>query len=40
MDGIVRIDLANFVTIGLMAFIFVWVINRGLKMAGVPQFGV
>lgn len=31
---IVKPSLVNFVSIGLMAFAGVWVINRGLHMAG------
>lgn len=34
MNGVVRIDLVNFITIGLMAFLFVWLANRGLDWAG------
>jgi hypothetical protein len=32
MDGVVKIDVANFITIGLMAFIFVWVSGRVVKL--------
>lgn len=32
--GNIRIDLANVITISLVAFIGVWVINRGLAYAG------
>lgn len=32
--GTVKVDLANFVTVGLIAFIFIFVINRGLAMSG------
>lgn len=35
--GEIRINLSNFVAVGLMAFIGVWVINKGLKAAGVPD---
>jgi hypothetical protein len=38
MDGVVRVDLANFVTIGLTAFVFVWILNRGLKYAGLTEW--
>lgn len=35
--GEIRINLSNFVAVGLMAFIGVWVLNKGLKAAGVPD---
>ena len=34
--GEIRINLSNFVAVGLMAFIGVWAIDKGLKAAGVP----
>ncbi len=36
--GNVRIDLANFVTISLCAFVGVWLINRGLQKANLAQY--
>ena len=33
--GDIRINLRSAVTIGLTAFIAVWVINRGLQYAGM-----
>lgn len=36
--GNVRIDLANFITISLVAFVGIFVINRGLKKFGLDQF--
>jgi len=36
--GNVRVSLDQFVTVGLMAFIFVWLVNRGLNMAGYSQY--
>lgn len=36
--GNLRIDLANVVTISLVGFLGVWVINRGLKMANLTQW--
>ena len=36
--GNVRIDLANVITISLVAFVGVLIINRGLDMAGLSQF--
>ncbi len=36
--GNVRIDLANFITISLIAFVGVWIINRGLDKAGFSQY--
>ncbi len=35
MDGVVRVDLANFITVGLTAFVFVWILNRALGYAGL-----
>lgn len=35
--GEIRINLSNFVAVGLMAFIGVWAINKGLMAAGVPS---
>ena len=32
--GELRINLSNFVAVGLMAFVAVWLINRGLAKAG------
>lgn len=36
--GNVRIDLANVITISLVAFVGVWVINRALAKAGQSQW--
>lgn len=36
--GNVRIDLANVITISLVGFVGVWLINRGLSKAGLDQF--
>ncbi len=36
--GNVRIDLANFITVSLIAFVGVWIINRGLDKAGFSQY--
>lgn len=36
--GNVRIDVANVITISLVAFVGVWLINRGLKKAGLDQW--
>jgi hypothetical protein len=36
--GNVRIDLANVITISLVAFVGVYLINKGLEMAGLSQF--
>lgn len=38
--GNIRIDLANFVTISLVAFAGIFLINRGLKKAGLDQYAV
>ena len=37
--GNVRIDVANVITIGLVAFVGVWLINRGLRAVGKSQWG-
>lgn len=36
--GNIRIDVSNVVTIALVSFVGVWLINRGLKMAGQSQY--
>jgi hypothetical protein len=36
--GEVRINLSNFVTIGLMAYVAVWAINKGMARAGYGQW--
>lgn len=36
--GNVRIDLANVITISLVAFVGVWVINHGLAKLGQQQW--
>ncbi len=36
--GEIRINLTNFITIGLMAFVALWAINKGLTMAGKPEW--
>lgn len=36
--GEVRINLTNLIAVGAMAFVFVWGVNKGLTMAGYPQF--
>lgn len=38
--GNVRIDVANFVTISLIAFAGVWLIDRALDKFGLSQFKV
>jgi len=37
MDGVLRPDVANFLGIGLVAFIMVWAIDRGFRAIGRPQ---
>lgn len=34
MDGVLRPDAANFIAIGLTAFIMVWLVDRGLRKIG------
>ena len=36
--GDIRVNLRSFVTIGLTAFIMVWLVNRALSYAGLGQF--
>jgi hypothetical protein len=36
--GNIRIDVANVITIALVAFVGVWAINKGLTMAGLQRF--
>ena len=36
--GEVRVNLTNFLTIGLMAFVAVYAINKGLTAAGYQQW--
>jgi hypothetical protein len=38
--GEIRINLSNFLAVGLMAFIGVWAINKGLTAANLSQFKV
>lgn len=34
MNGVLRPDAANFISIGLIAFIVVWLVDRGLRQIG------
>lgn len=34
----IRIDLANIITISLVAFVGVFIINRGLRYAGLTKW--
>lgn len=36
--GEIRINLSNFITIGLISFIFIWVANKGLDYAGLAAY--
>lgn len=36
--GNIRIDLANVITISLIGFVGVWLINKGLTKAGLSQY--
>ena len=38
--GEIRVNLTNFITIGLMAFVAVYAINKGLSVAGMPQWRI
>lgn len=33
--GEMRINLTNFITVGLMAFVFVYIANKALGLAGI-----
>ncbi len=36
--GNIRINVANVITIALVSFIGVWLINKGLGMAGLSKY--
>jgi hypothetical protein len=36
--GNIRIDVANVITIALVSFVGVWLINKGLGMAGLSKY--
>lgn len=36
--GEVRVSLTNFIAVGLMAFVAVWLLNRGLARANLTQY--
>jgi len=38
MDGVLRPDAANFIGIGLTAFLVVWLIDRALRKVGKPTW--
>lgn len=38
--GEIRVNLTNLITIGLMAFVAIFVINKGLTMAGLQQWRI
>lgn len=38
--GEIRINLSNVIAVGLMGFIGVWAINKGLRAAGKPEWAV
>ncbi len=38
MNGVLRPDLANFLLIGGIAFVMVWLTDRGLRAAGYSQW--
>lgn len=31
----IKVDLGNFITVGLIAFVFVFLAHRGMKYAGI-----
>lgn len=38
--GEIRVNLTNFITIGLMAFVAVYAINKALTLGGLPQWRI
>lgn len=38
--GELRVNLTNFITVGLMAFVALYAINKGLSMAGKPEWRI
>lgn len=36
--GELRVNLTNFIAVGLMAFVGVWAINKGLDKFGKPEW--
>lgn len=38
--GELRINLTNFITVGLMAFIALFIISKGLQAIGKPQWNL
>lgn len=38
--GEIRINLTNFITIGLIAFVAVYALNKGLRAAGQGQWAI
>jgi len=38
--GQVRMNLTNFITVGLMAFVAVYAINKALTVANLPQWRI
>jgi hypothetical protein len=36
--GNLRVSLDSFITVGLIAFVFVWVANQGLSALGLSQY--
>lgn len=38
MNGLLRPDLGNLITIGIAGFVAVWLIDRGLRKVGWAQW--
>jgi hypothetical protein len=36
--GSIRIDVGNVITIALVAFVGVWLLNKGLSLVGMSQY--
>lgn len=34
------VNVADFVKIGVIAFVFIWLVNKGLAQIGADQYGI
>ena len=34
------VNVADFVKIGVIAFVFIWLVNKGLAKIGAQQYGI
>lgn len=37
-DGVIKLSILNFLTIGIIAFVFVWIVNFALSKTGLTAF--